>query len=364
MVPWRDEKTCRFECTGGSQYFPCGPKGGVQTCTDAAAPEQGDEKCEEDCYCPPNTFYFNGKCYLKKKCPCFFGGKTYQPGDTIQQKCHPCVCTDGKFVCRTHPPCKVVASATGDPHFTTWDGKRFDFMGKCSYYLVKGNDFSIEADHYVWEGGKFVKNYDSKAPSWIRRLVMRTEGEVIEFKPDLVVNVNNVSVTRFPHRIGNTIITKPSSRHVLAELPNAVEVQWDGYSTATVRLPVELEGQVMGLLGTYTEDQSDDFMTPFGEIANDPVTFGNSWKTEFSCQDESPAEMKHPCDVNPGARPAAEKICGAIKGDLFKQCEIDDKDTLYDNCVYDTCLCKEDPDKCSCDQIAMAADMCGKKKIV
>ncbi|KRT85499.1 hypothetical protein AMK59_1222, partial [Oryctes borbonicus] len=188
------------------------------------------------------------------------------------------------------------------------------------------------------------KNYNSTAPSWVRKVTIRVEKEtVIEFKPNLVVNVNNDLVKRFPYKIGNTVITKPSSSFVLAELPNAVEVQWDGYSWVIVRLPVELKNEVRGLFGTYNEDRSDDFMTPSGKIVKDPVTFGNSWKTESSCIDESP---KHPCDVNPGARPAAEKICSAIKGHRFKQCKIDDIDTMYENCVYDTCLCKEDVSFC------------------
>lgn len=71
-------------------------------------------------------------------------------------------------------------------------------------------------------------------------------------------------------------------------------------------------------MGTYTDDPNDDFMMPTGEIAGDANTFGNSWKSEYSCQDQV-VETQHPCDANPAARPAAEKICSAIKGDLFKR---------------------------------------------
>jgi integrin beta 3 len=40
----------------------------------------------------------------------------------------------------------------GDPHFSTFDRKMYDFMGKCSYYLVKAEDFSIQSESVACSG--------------------------------------------------------------------------------------------------------------------------------------------------------------------------------------------------------------------
>lgn len=139
-----------MQCTGGKIYMPCGPKGGQPVCGSAVETPE-DEVCEEGCYCPEGTVLHENKCITKNKCPCRLRGKSFPSGASIPKDCNTCTCSEGQWIC-TQVSCGSRCSAVGDPHYVTFDGKRYDFMGQCSYYLVKGDNFSIEAENIACTG--------------------------------------------------------------------------------------------------------------------------------------------------------------------------------------------------------------------
>ena len=129
----------------------CGPKTHPACGTDLSSKTDGDSDCEEGCFCPTGSVLHEGKCISPEECPCRLKGKLFKPGTSMTKDCNTCTCSSGKWMC-TETRCKARCSVVGDPHYTTFDGKRFDFMGQCSYYLMKGDNYSIEGENEACSG--------------------------------------------------------------------------------------------------------------------------------------------------------------------------------------------------------------------
>lgn len=60
-------------------------------------------------------------------------------------------CESGEWTC-TKVPCGARCGAVGDPHYTTFDGLRYNFMGHCSYTLMKTDNITIDVENVACSG--------------------------------------------------------------------------------------------------------------------------------------------------------------------------------------------------------------------
>ncbi|CAD7005473.1 unnamed protein product [Ceratitis capitata] len=106
-------------------------------------------------------------------------------------------------------------------------------------------------------------------------------------------------------------------------------------------------------------------LTPEGDIETAVEPFADKWRTKDTC--DFPTETipgPHPCSANPGKRENAEKYCNWIMDDIFQDCHWTvEPEQYYEDCLYDVCACKDEPDKCFCPILAAYGNECTRQGI-
>lgn len=322
---WRNDHLCPMNCTGGRIYTACTESSGQETCGTNSLKDMKTSSsthiCEEGCVCPIGTVLHEHRCIPKAQCPCRLRGKIFQPGEQIAKDCNTCTCVEGSWSC-TDVKCASRCSAIGDPHYTTFDGRRYDFMGKCSYILLRTGNISVEAENVACSGAISLAlgletSSNGENPSCTKSITIKLDKSIIHLKQGGDVSVDGQDIS-LPIDINGAYLHIVSSIFLQAELNNGLMIWWDGVSRVYIDAPAEFQGKTQGLCGTFNRNQNDDFLTPEGDIEQAIVPFADKWRTSEKCDESVVQPTSHQCDLNPERKPQAEKICSPLKGKLFQ----------------------------------------------
>jgi von Willebrand factor len=201
-----------LNCTNGRVYKSCGP---VNENHCGSAIESDSFNCREGCFCPDGTLLSDGVCVKKEQCPCVLKGKAFPPQSKIRRDCNTCTCESGNWKCSTIS-CGSRCAVIGDPHYITFDGKRYDFMGKCSYYLMKTEKITIEAENVACSGAisesmNFLPTVSDELPSCTKSLTIKfndgIQSRIIKLKQGKLVTLDGIEVSKFPWESVDDIVT-------------------------------------------------------------------------------------------------------------------------------------------------------------
>ncbi|XP_021107375.1 IgGFc-binding protein [Heterocephalus glaber] len=367
--PWRSEELCPPSCPPHSHYEACS-YGCPITCGDLPVSGGCDSECREGCECDDGFALSGESCVPLASCGCVHQGSYYPPGQSFypgpgcDSLCH---CEEGGLVscqpssCGPHEACRpsngilgcvpvgaTTCQASGDPHYTTFDGQRFDFMGTCVYVLAQTcgtrpglPQFTVLQENAPWGNGRYsatrvvtviVGNYTLRLEQNKRKVMVNGVDK------KLPVELAGGQVRVFQHG-SDAVIKTDFDLHVTYDLMYYVRVT----------VPGNYYKQMCGLCGDYNGDPKDDFQKPDGSLAANPNEFGNSWEEPVpnspcvpkpDCNPDE-EDCKQKCSAELEEKYQQEQFCGFLTsptGPLAACHELINPQGSLKDCVFDLCL--------------------------
>nr|XP_054766842.1 SCO-spondin-like [Lytechinus pictus] len=352
----RSELNCSVPvCPSDKQWSECAV---LKTC-ELLNPVRSVELCEGGCVCPDGMADFLGKCIPTEECPCYHHGKKFEHNEKTKMDCNECTCEPNGWNCEKND-CPGTCTAYGDPHYKTFDGKEYAFMGDCSYILARD---TCQAN----ETGTFqitVENEECGEPGYsctkLINMTIKNRATVTLIRGSEPIFTPASMERKFWHqKIGMYyFVTWAGVKK------RYVQLRWDMAMSIYVTVHPYYREKLCGLCGNFDGNSENDFLMPRGNmVETSPVSFAESWKITASCPVTTHAEDS--CESNPDRRLWSEYSCAIIKQSLFKPCHTYvDPQSYYDNCVVDSCACNRGGDcECLCTAITAYAKECSDKSI-
>nr|XP_043881875.1 alpha-tectorin-like [Solea senegalensis] len=356
---WRNVTGCAQACPLNSHYALC-ESPCPSTCPSLSFPFTCDTVCQEGCQCDSGFILNGNQCVPPTSCGCNYNGRYRQSGEQFwdgeecQRSCscngttgivhctasscgpqESCRVVGGDFGCHSNP--HGTCSASGDPHYLTFDRKAYDFQGTCRYVLAtlcndtgRLQQFSVEAKNEQWNGLTVSVTSD---------VFVNVLGYQMHMSRDRrgVVEINGITAN-LPVLLSGNVSVFASGSRTFINADFGLSVTYDGWSTVSISVPPNYRGHTCGLCGNFNGNVNDDFRTPSGSIVTTPDEFGTAWKVagNYTCSDGCGSSCPR-CTNDLPARIQCEVI-KATNGP-FSFCHEEVEPTPYFNdCVFDICV--------------------------
>ncbi|CAN8214792.1 unnamed protein product [Coccothraustes coccothraustes] len=313
--------------------------------------------CVSGCVCPHDQVLDGkGGCIAPEDCPCIHNGNSYSPGESIRVGCNNCTCRNRKWQC-SEEPCLETCSVYGDGHYTTFDGKRFDFEGDCEYVLVQNY-----CGQQAVNQGTF-RVITENIPCGTTGTTCSKSIKVFLGNYELVLSDGHSDVIqrtpggKMPFQIRSMGI------YLVVDTTVGLILMWDKKTSIFIKLSPSFQGHVCGLCGNYDGNGNNDFTTRSQSVVGSVLEFANSWKVSSSCPNAN--RTQDPCTANPYRKAWAQKQCSIITSDVFAKCHSQvEPNEYYQACVDDACACDTGGDcECFCTAVAAYAQACNELDI-
>ena len=253
-----------------------------------------------------------------------------------------CFCPKGKVPndrtghCVDTQSCPACSgSASGDPHYITYDGYRYDLFDHCTHVFSKdctNNTFavySITSD--ACSGGR--------APTCIDQAVVEVPAHGVWIYLDYLeytfTGVGGLEHVNIEVIVGRQITVRLIDYDVV--------ITFSRYFLS-VRAPLSYRGKLCGLLGDCDGDMSNDFKLQNGSVS-DLMTFEDEYRAPHvnsSCSFQAPVPVT-PCD--PTTLSEAQTFCNSLIDSTgsYSNCHnVIGPGNSYDSCVLDYCFVNAD----------------------